>query len=130
MKRDMELCRKILFQIEEEYISTALLDIEIDGYSMEEVAYHCNILCDAGLLKNYSPLYANSAIANFAIGPLTWEGHEFLDKIREDTVWNRTKSVITSKGLPMILDVVKDISTAIITSATEGAVKVIMKGGV
>nr|MBW8204273.1 DUF2513 domain-containing protein [Streptococcus oralis] len=22
---------------------------------------------------------------------MTWEGHDFLDKIRENTMWNRTK---------------------------------------
>ncbi|WP_198921654.1 DUF2513 domain-containing protein [Streptococcus oralis] len=25
---------------------------------------------------------------------MTWEGHDFLDKIRENTMWNRTKTNI------------------------------------
>ncbi|WP_071838054.1 DUF2513 domain-containing protein [Veillonella montpellierensis] len=24
----------------------------------------------------------------FSVGSLTWEGHDFLDTIREDTMWN------------------------------------------
>ncbi|MGI6337404.1 MAG: DUF2513 domain-containing protein [Eubacteriales bacterium] len=27
----------------------------------------------------------------FTVGGLTWNGCEYLDKIREDTVWNKTK---------------------------------------
>ena len=63
----------------------------------------------------------------FCVGALTWEGHEYLDKIRQDTVWNKTKDVITQKGLPMAVDVIKEVATAIISSMTEGAIKA-MKG--
>ncbi len=68
---------------------------------------------------------------NLILGSLTWAGHDFLEKIREDTVWNHTKEVITKKGLPMVVDVIKQVSAALITSMTEGAIKAIMdKGGV
>lgn len=123
MKRDMELCRKILLSIEDQYMDVALYNLEIPQYSMEQVAYHCQILYEAGLVNNYNAQYGNNHMYLFAVGALTWEGHDFLDKIREDTVWNRTKNVITEKGLPMILDVVKEVSAAIITSMTEGAIK-------
>jgi hypothetical protein len=38
MKRDMELVRLILLKIEEEYRSTALYNLKIDGYDMETTA--------------------------------------------------------------------------------------------
>ena len=38
MKRDMELCRKILFAIEEEYEDVAIYNLSIDGYTMKQVA--------------------------------------------------------------------------------------------
>lgn len=41
MKRDMELVRLILLKIEEEYSSTAISNLNISGYDMETVAYHC-----------------------------------------------------------------------------------------
>ena len=62
-------------------------------------------------------------VSTFIVGELTWEGHDFLEKIRQDTVWNKTKEVITQKGLPMILDVVKEVSATVIASMTEGAIK-------
>lgn len=106
MKRDMDLCRKILFAIEEQYVDTALYGLEVEGYSMQQVAYHCKILHDAGLISNYKGYFASNRLYDFAVGSLTWDGHEFLDKIRQDTIWNKTKDVITQKGLPMVLDVV------------------------
>lgn len=58
----------------------------------------------------------------FSAGRLTWEGHEFLDKIREDTIWNKTKDTIVDKGLPFVFDIVKSASTEIITGVVTGVV--------
>ena len=128
MERDMELVRKILFKIEEQYISTVIIDLKIEGYAKEQVAYHCSIMCDAGLILSYKPVYAGNQLFGFTVGRLTWEGHDFLDKIRSDTVWNKVKSTIKKRGLPMILDTIKTIATTIISAMTEGAIKG-LKGG-
>lgn len=34
MKRDMDLIRKIMLRIEEEYKSTAIFNLKVDGYTM------------------------------------------------------------------------------------------------
>ena len=62
MKRDMDLCRLILFKIEDEYRSTGLSNLQIDGYDIETIAYHCDLLFEAGLIKSYKPTYANDGI--------------------------------------------------------------------
>ena len=121
MKRDMDLCRAILFAIEEQYVDTVLYDLQIPEYTMEQVAYHCKILKEAGLITDYKALYASNHIVDFGVGSLTWEGHDFLDKIREDTIWNKTKGLIKDKALPMTLDVIKEIATAVISEMLKGA---------
>lgn len=123
MKRDMELCRAILFAIEEEFVDVALYNLQIPEYTTEQVAYHCKILYDAGLIAAYNARFASDHIYSFGVGSLTWEGHDFLDKIRQDTIWNKTKEVITKQGLPMVIEVVKQVAQSIITSMTEGAIK-------
>lgn len=123
MKRDMELCRKILFKIESEFKSTALSNLEISEYTMEKVAYHCNLLYENGLISNYSCSYADNKIYSFCVGSLTWEGHDFIDNIREDTVWNKTKVLIKKGMLPMTLEVIKNISSAVISSMMESTMK-------
>lgn len=124
MKRDMELIRKLMFKIEEDYTGEHLWAPTIDGYDKNVVAEHCKLLYDYGFLDEYKPIGADHApVITFLVGNLTWEGYDFLEKIRQDTVWNKTKDVITQKGLPMILDVVKEVSATVIASMTEGAIK-------
>lgn len=118
----MELCRLILFKIEEEYKSTALFNIDITGYDKEEIAYHCNLLFDAGLISTYKPNYVDNGLYAFSVGSLTWEGHDFLDKIREDNVWNNTKKKIKENMLPMTLDVVKSVAASIVSTMLKDAI--------
>lgn len=119
----MELIRKILFVVEEKYVDTCLnnSEISIDGYDMKTIAYHCAILHDAGLLTDYKGMYGHNELMFFDVGRLTWDGHEFLDKIKDDTVWNKTKNTIMKKGIPFVLDAVKEIATAITSSMIQSA---------
>lgn len=124
MKRDMELIRKILFAIEDKYIDTWLegSEIPIDGYDMNTIAYHCAILHDANLIYDYKGEYASGELYFFGVGRLTWEGHEFLDKIKNDTVWSQTKETLTKKGVPFVLDAVKEVATTITSSMIKSGI--------
>ncbi len=129
MKRDMDLVREILLKIEEQYVSTAIFNLKIEGYDLQTVAYHCKIMHEAGLLSHYCAQYGDNKIYVFQVGGLTWEGNEYLDKIRDDSVWRKTRDTITEKGLPLIFDTIKAISSALITAATEGVMNSILKSG-
>lgn len=129
MKRDMDLVREILLEIEKSYVSTAIRDLHIDGYDKETIAYHCKILHEAGLVSEYIPRYADNGLFAFFVGGLTWEGNDYLDKIRDNTIWKKTKDIIKDKGLPLIFETIKTISTTIIAAATEGVVNSILKNG-
>ena len=76
MQRDMDLIRKILFVIEGKYVDTWLpgSDVQIDGYDMKTIAYHCALLHDAGLIYDYKAQYAGDGLYLFGVGRLTWEG--------------------------------------------------------
>lgn len=123
MKRDMELCRKILLEIEEFPTSEKIDNLEIDGYSDEQVSYHCKLLQEAELISDYKVDRFINGTSTFRVGSLTWKGHDYIDKIREDTIWNKTKETIKSKGLPMIFSVIEHIAAEIIASMTEGAIR-------
>jgi len=74
------------------------------------------------LIKGYNAQYAGDELYVLGLTSLTWEGHDYLDKIRSDTVWNKTKSVISQNGLPFIIDTVKDIASGIIRASVQGAI--------
>lgn len=129
MKRDMDLAREILLEIERRYVSTAIYNLKIDGYDTATIAYHCKILCEAGLVSDYKAQYAGDDIWSFGVGSLTWEGNDYLDKVRDNSTWSKTKNIIKEKGLPLIFDTIKTISSAIITAAAEGVANAIIKNG-
>ncbi len=130
MKRDMELVRKILFEIENKHKSGALVNLNIEGYDMETVAYHCQIMYEAGLVLSYKPFHTGEGLYSFAVGGLTWDGNDYLEKTRDDTIWRKIMQVITDKGLPFTIDIVKSISSVIISSVAQGVMDSIVKNGI
>ena len=124
MGRDMDLIRKILLEIEAKPSDATVNNLKIEGYTLQEIAYHCKILYGGGLIDYYYGVVADGGfLLRFIVGSLTLEGHEFLDKIRDDTIWDETKETIKEKGIPFILDTVKQISSAIIDMMIKSAVK-------
>lgn len=129
MKRDMELIRKILFYIEENYIAgQGAISIEIDGYSSGEIYEHCQLAYESGLIKK--PLDVSTCSgAECMVNSLTNAGYDFLDKIRNDTIWSKVKETAKNKGIPLLIETIKTISTAIITAMAEGVANSIIKNG-
>jgi hypothetical protein len=96
MKRDLDLCRQILQQVEDHDKAMGAVPLNIEGHSAEEVSYHVMLLAKAGLLEAFD--FTSTAGFNWQPKRLTWEGHEFLDSIRNDTVWNSVKKTVMEKG--------------------------------
>lgn len=129
MKRDMDLVRLILLKVEKEYKDGFLFNIRIDGYDSCMVSNHCKLLYEAGFISDYQSKYADDELCSFIVGDLTWYGHDFLDKIRDNSFWHKTKEVIKKNGLPLIVDTIKTVATDLIKAATEGAVTAYLKNG-
>ncbi|WP_265754876.1 DUF2513 domain-containing protein [Avibacterium sp. 21-594] len=47
---------------------------------------------------------------------LTWQGHEFLDKIRSDTAWNKIKQIIKTKGIDLSFEAIKLAGKSLLVS--------------
>ena len=90
MKRDTDLVRKILFAVEEcDQDQRECVPLGFDGHDKKTVAYHVWLLMDAGLIEGLSkPGFCWQAQR------LTWAGHEFLQSIRDDTIWNKAKEKV------------------------------------
>ena len=90
MKLDKDLVRDILLAVEAHDEPEGLIALEINVYSAEMVSYHVRLLDEAGLLDALDTGGMNC----FKWQPtrLTYNGHEFLDIIRDDEVWKLTKT--------------------------------------
>lgn len=113
MEQNMELIRQILLEIEKRP-SVAVQNLKIDGYDMETIAYHCKLLYGRGFVNSYTPQYADNSIYVFSVGSLTWDGQDYLNKIRDESMWAKIKAWIRERGLPFTIEVVKDAAVALL----------------
>ena len=101
MKRDLDLVRAILLDVETRATPLELIDPEVDGYNELEVSYHVMLLEDAGLIRAMD----RTAIGIFrwSAGALTWRGHELAEYMKDDELWEAAKNDVgtaTGGGLP------------------------------
>lgn len=129
MKRDFNLIRDIMLLIEAQYKDVVIFGFKVDGHDLSEVAYHCQLLKDAGFISEYKSVFADGKIQIIGVGGLTWEGCDYLDKVRDNTIWEKTKQTIKKKGLPLLIDTIKSVASAFITAAAEGVANSIIKNG-
>ena len=73
------------------------------------VPYHLELLADAGLVKGF-----RTAGDAYYPRSLSWQGHDFLDAIRDETVWNKTKGIMKGKGGSITFDVLKALATSVL----------------
>ncbi len=113
MNRDMDLVRELLIAIADgpRFDGTRCLtptkpeDFGITNHSREEVYYHLTMLIEAGFIKGKVGLGVPG------ISKLTWEGHEFLDNVKDTSVWESTKARVA--GLPGVaIAVIAEIAKA------------------
>jgi hypothetical protein len=101
MKRDMDLVRSILFLLEERSRSASIQPeaFPIEGSSAFEIQYHVNLLYQAGFI-NGEPTRSSTSDRLISVLPfdLTWQGHEFLEAVRDPEIWRRAKDGAASAG--------------------------------
>lgn len=115
MKRDMDLIRELLLQIESHdmgvvYVSHLKGAVSLQAINEEVLVYHLDLMKEAGLIHGRKPS-ALSTVSPWIIERLTWEGHEFLDTIRDPDIWKKTKNGASTAG-SWTIGILKDIGTA------------------
>lgn len=110
MKRDFELIRKLLFYFEDKPDPQSVKCPEIEGYDGLTIKYHLLLMAQAGLIDYEPELTKTGRIVRVIAFNLTWDGHEFLDAIRNDGTWNRIKTFIKEKGATLSFDVIKAVA--------------------
>lgn len=104
MTRDMDLARQIMLQTEEK-ASYGKIFVELDfgGVPKQVLSEHVKLLTEAGLIESR----VNSREATLLPTRLTWQGHEFLDAAKNETIWQKTKKLVQEKGGALTFDVAK-----------------------
>ena len=112
MKRDMDLIRKMLLIIEANCVPGILSPIPLDGYTEDQIDYHFDLLQEIGFIEGtyYIGGKSKDYLGNFR---MTWAGHDFLDAVRNDSVWARVKGKLAQVGGDAPLDVIKAVAVKV-----------------
>lgn len=106
MKRDMDLVRKILKEVEDCKDPYGLQQIpEIAGYSKSQISYHIRILCAAELIEAQSVDEMGVDYEDFREINITWAGQDFIDAANDDTLWSKAKETIIKPGASFTFDI-------------------------
>jgi len=114
VKRDIELIRKIIFAVEALPSGTATDEIEIEGYTPEQVGYHCYLIVDAGLAKGIDATTLSDLSPMWHILHLTSSGHDFADASRDETTWKKATGLVKHKAGGATIEIVKEVLVAVI----------------
>jgi hypothetical protein len=116
MKRDLDLIREILLRIEADPKfdgSPNPVDASVLGITERpnmEVMYQLAQLIEGGLLAGKILAAGTTPPVAVVVFKLTWQGHDYLDSVRDSDIWQKTKTrigVVASVGFGVVLEVAK-----------------------
>lgn len=120
MKLIHECVRDVLLDAEENLslfgsISSSDIQTRLSKYSHDDIYYTCLKLNEAGFIKTDFYLSGTAEIEE-----ITYNGHLFLDNIRDDNVWKKTQNILsnfTSTSLGIVQNVAVQVISSIITNS-------------
>jgi hypothetical protein len=113
VKRNMDLIRALLLKLEAMDLPVGSVshfhshdeEVQIEGYTPDEIEYHAKLLTEAGLIEP-----GRGAMEGFMFRSLTWAGHDFADSVRNSDIWEKTKKGAAAAGgftFDLLIDLAK-----------------------
>lgn len=138
MKPNYDCIRKVLFVLEDvmdlnEYFDPQPMMIDdivkipaiSNNYSEKDIAYSIYMLADAGFLIMESTKITTETFVHGAFSKpacvlrITYSGHEFLQKIKNETIWSDVKEKLKPLGI-MTIDLLFKIASELIANRLNG----------
>ena len=87
---------------------------KLSKYSQADIKYSLLKLSETDFLHS-NPTIRDNDLVFFSTGMLTWNGHKFLDTIRDPKVWSKTKK-ITQHLESVSITLLSEIGSKVITN--------------
>ena len=120
MQRDMDSIRCLLLAMEAE--PSTIYRFDLEGVCDQLKWYQVHLLSQANLIEGVRVRWAADGTGPYpTIGglvALTWEGHDFLDAVRDDSVWEQVNKKARSAGLDiqsLTFELIKSLGMSVIT---------------
>jgi len=104
----MTLIREILLAVESGNDSSL-----IDDFEEAEIKYHQALAIEAKLVEGSVTFYIENATeipSAVHVGKLTWEGHEFIDLMKQQKIWSTIQSEFKEASFSTVLSVSKELA--------------------
>lgn len=122
MKLDVDCVRDVLLEFENFPIGCYTpynFLVSVKKHGIDSVEYCLAKLKEADYVNADIRLMENGNYEFYGIYNLTFDGHQFLEKIRDGKIWSKTKSIAGGIG-SHAFDVITKIATAVITELITG----------
>ncbi|WP_432646630.1 DUF2513 domain-containing protein [Mitsuokella sp.] len=118
MKRDLDLMRNILLRIEafdpKCGHAIRLLTFKDLCDDLPMLSLQIELLIDAGFIEVDSEIALDDYTKDFIISRITFAGYEYLDSVRNDTIWESVKKRLASIGGEASIDIVKSLASSML----------------
>jgi hypothetical protein len=130
MKRDLDLYRTLLFEMVDAPSSKSNRFFFQDAKEDETVEeYHIDLLIQQGFLKvesercdppgpGGSSMKGRRVVRNLCVS-VTNSGHDYVDAVRNEGIWNQTKAAVAKAGGSATIEVIKAISVGLLKKQIE-----------
>ncbi len=113
MKRDLDLVRQLMLQIE------ALPAAPPVQYRMSEIEdpvllAHLEMLIEAGLVNGRISRSQGARGDVISVSGLTWQGHEWVEMVRGQSLWNEVKSAVLDGGGVLTFELARAMATKLL----------------
>lgn len=118
MQLNHDCVRDVLLYVEENAnynVRISTNSIKLKDYSIEEIVYTIEKLSEADFLNVTSVSTMGRQTPGYVVKSITYKGHEFLDNIKDNSVWSDTKkqlSKFSSTSLSIISSVAAQVLSA------------------
>jgi len=113
MTRDMDLVRQILLAMAACEHGFAPDPLTIVGYDQETVGHHVWLMEQGGLVTAAQITAQEDPSPTALPESITWDGHEFLDAVGNETVWVKLKAELKDRGLTLPFSLLQDLAVKI-----------------
>lgn len=124
MKRDLDFIRELLLFIEEsnsaDISPNEFLQLTDD---FDKICYHLYLLHESGYIQASNITCKGCEYPQYLVHWLTSTGCDYLDAVRSNSVWNKTKESLVSTGSSAALDVIKSVAGKITLSLLESSLR-------
>lgn len=114
MKRDLDLIRALLTQFEGLPLDGGVIanELALEPWTKDQIVYHCFLMSESGLIhaRQVNTLRGK----NIIVLSLAAAGHDYLDAVRNDTIWNKVKARLEVEGTAGSLEIAKALALSFI----------------